>query len=148
MWEYGKGQSDRQTDRQTQRRLTAVTNIHFASVTPHAKCNKRVGDILLLESMLWVAFSAFTLLIGWQEGHSAGKNIHLKGSLSEYLKAVALPGSGAREHKTTWNFLSHVKWREIIHRTRFTIAATELPQLLSQNTNMFGDATSQKIESA
>jgi len=33
-------------------------------------------------------------------------------------EAVASSGSGARGHKTTWNFLSHIKWREIIHWTR------------------------------
>jgi len=35
MWERGEGQTDTQTHRQTR-----VTNIHFASATPHAKCNK------------------------------------------------------------------------------------------------------------
>ena len=34
VWECGEGQTDRVTDTQT-----AVTNIHFASDTPHAKCN-------------------------------------------------------------------------------------------------------------
>ena len=34
VWECGEGQTDRHTDTQT-----AVTIIHFASATPHAKCN-------------------------------------------------------------------------------------------------------------
>jgi len=33
VWECGDGQTDRDTHRQT-----AVTSIHFASATPHAKC--------------------------------------------------------------------------------------------------------------
>jgi len=33
VWECGEGQTNRQTDTQT-----ALTNIHFASATPHAKC--------------------------------------------------------------------------------------------------------------
>jgi len=36
VWAYGRGQTDRQTDRHTQ---TRVTTIHFASSTTHAKCN-------------------------------------------------------------------------------------------------------------
>jgi len=36
VWAYGRGQTHRQTDRQTQMR---VTTIHFASSTTHAKCN-------------------------------------------------------------------------------------------------------------
>jgi len=34
VWEYSEGQTYRQTDTQT-----SVTNIHFASAAPHAKCN-------------------------------------------------------------------------------------------------------------
>jgi len=34
MWENGDGQAHRHTELQT-----TVTNIHFASATPHAKCN-------------------------------------------------------------------------------------------------------------
>ena len=37
VWECGEGQTDRQTRRQDTQ--TAVTNIHFSSATPHAKCN-------------------------------------------------------------------------------------------------------------
>jgi len=35
VWECSEGQTDRQTDSQA-----AVTNIHFASAMPHAKCNE------------------------------------------------------------------------------------------------------------
>jgi len=47
VWECGDGRTDRQTDRQTDRhtyREMRVTNIHFASSTTHAKCNKRTSD--------------------------------------------------------------------------------------------------------
>ena len=37
VWECGEGQTE--TDTQT-----AVTNIHFASATPHAKCNVNVNS--------------------------------------------------------------------------------------------------------
>jgi len=37
VWECGEGQTDRLTDTQM-----AVTNIHFASATPHAKCTNDV----------------------------------------------------------------------------------------------------------
>ena len=33
VWEFGEGQTDTQT---------SVTNIHFASATPHAKCNQSI----------------------------------------------------------------------------------------------------------
>jgi len=49
--------------------------------------------------------------------------------------AVAWPGSGARGHKTTLFFVPH--------KVTGNKAATELPQLLSQNTNMFREATAQ-----
>jgi len=39
----GRGQTDRQTDRQTH-----VTTIHFASSTTHAKCNNQRGLVELL----------------------------------------------------------------------------------------------------
>jgi len=35
------------------------------------------------------------------------------------VHAAVLPGSGVRGHKTTRNFLSHIKWHKIIHWTRF-----------------------------
>jgi len=39
VWECGEGQTDRRTE-STNRHKTTVTNIHFASAEPHAKCNK------------------------------------------------------------------------------------------------------------
>ena len=48
---------------------------------------------------------------------------------------------GHKSSKTTRRFLLHVKWREITHWTSVRVAATELPQLLSQN--MFGETTAQ-----
>ena len=39
VWAYGRGQTDRDTDRQSDT-LSRVTTIHFASSTTHAKCNK------------------------------------------------------------------------------------------------------------
>ena len=43
VWHCGERQAHRQTDRQTDTHTdaqTAVVTIHFASATPHAKCNE------------------------------------------------------------------------------------------------------------
>ena len=40
MWECGKGQTNTHT---------AVTNIHFASAMPHAKCNKVLAHLVVQE---------------------------------------------------------------------------------------------------
>ena len=56
---------------------------------------------------------------------------------------VVSPGPGAkRVTQGVWNFLSHKMMRNnTVNKVR--VAATELPQLLSLNTNMFGEATAQ-----
>jgi len=38
VWKCGKGQTD--TQRQTDTQMAVTINIHFASATPHTKCNK------------------------------------------------------------------------------------------------------------
>ena len=46
-------------------RHTTKTNTHFTLATLHAKCN------YLYFTVLYIAFSALTLLVGRQEGHPA-----------------------------------------------------------------------------
>jgi len=49
-------------------------------------------------------------------------------------------------HKTTRNSLLHIKWHDMIHWSEqgsYSLAATELPQLLLQNTNMFEETAAQ-----
>jgi len=56
VWECGEEQTDRQDRYRHADTQTAVTNIHFASITPHMKCNnsaKVCGYLLLLGGKKW-----------------------------------------------------------------------------------------------
>jgi len=69
--------------------------------------------------------------------------IHAVSSFSGLMLSMASPGSSVRmRNKTTWNFLSHKMTRNNTSN-KVRVAATELPQLLSQNTNMFGEPAAQ-----
>ena len=50
VWDCGEGQTDKHRHTNTQ---TAVTNIHFASATPHAKCNQINYPYLNVYHSLW-----------------------------------------------------------------------------------------------
>jgi len=52
---------------------------------------------------------------------------------------------GERRHKTALNFTSHIKMTRNNALNKIRVAATELPQRLSQNTNMFGETTAQSF---
>jgi len=57
---------------------------------------------------------------------------------------VASPGSGAR--RVAQNYMKLCVAHKMTRNNTLNkvhVAATELPQLLSQNTNMFGEATAQ-----
>jgi len=55
---------------------------------------------------------------------------------------VASPGSGVEgAQKYMKLFVAHKMMRNTLNKVH--IAATELPQLLSQNTNVFGETTAQ-----
>jgi len=67
-------------------------------------------------------------------------NLDSNASLHVYVKSVATPGSGARGARREYvsDTMTRSNTTNEVH-----VAATELPQLLSQNTNMFGEATAQ-----
>jgi len=52
---------------------------------------------------------------------------------------VVLPGSGTRENRTMSNFFIAHKMTQNNTLNKVHVAAAELPQLLSQNTNTFGE---------
>ena len=68
-------------------------------------------------------------------------NLDSNASLHVYVKSEATPGSGPRGPRR--EFVSDTMTRSNT-TIKVHVAATELPQLLSQNTNMFGEATAQK----
>jgi len=59
------------------------------------------------------------------------------------MEPVASPGSGARGAQGYINFFVAHKMTRNNTLNKIHVVATELPQLLSQNTNMFGEASAQ-----
>ena len=61
---------------------------------------------------------------------------------------MASPGSGARGAQNCMElFVAHKMTRNNTPN-KIHVAATELPQLLSQNTNVFGETTAQRLSAA
>jgi len=72
----------------------------------------------------WLLFLWCRLCLGaWGPWRSEAQDHWTIWTARSYTTAaVASLGSGTRGHETTWNFLSHIKWREIIHWTTFVFS--------------------------